>query len=299
MKLADDAHKPMVSLSVIAPIKLNLNLHIVGITHNGYHLLEGVTVFAEDGDVINIAENPKNDSDMLIINGEFAKYLQHEKHTDNLIIKAIKLLRTVKRFPFLTITLEKNIPIQAGYGGGSSDAAAVLKGINQVYDFNISLDTLIHIGKSLGADVPMCLYAKPCFIENIGDKITPILPQNKSYACLLLKPNFMLSTHDVFGALSNKHNPKMPKTDNTGNNMVDYALKYGRNDLWQAAVYLRPELDSYLQALYKTNPIKAGMSGSGSGLFALYDTNQAIDNAYDIIKPQFTENFIKKTKFNL
>ncbi len=289
----------MVSVTVIAPIKLNLNLHIVGITHNGYHLLEGVTVFADDGDVIDIAENPDNDLDNLMIHGEFAKYLQHEKHADNLVIKAIKLLRRFKNFPFLKITLEKNIPIQAGYGGGSSDAAAVLKGINRLYDLNISLDTLMHIGKSLGADVPMCIYAKPCFIENIGDKITPISLQNKSYACLLLKPNFMLSTHDVFGALSNKHNPKMPKTDNIDTSMIDYALHCGRNDLWQAAVHLRPELDMYLQALYKTNPIKAGMSGSGSGLFALYDTEKAINSAYDTIKPQFIENFIKKTKFNL
>jgi 4-diphosphocytidyl-2-C-methyl-D-erythritol kinase len=288
----------MVSLTVIAPIKLNLNLHIVGIRHDNYHLLEGVTVFLDDGDIINIAENPDNNLDNLTINGAFAQYLQHGKNADNLIIKAIKLLRTVKYFPFLTITLEKNIPIQAGYGGGSSDAAAVLKGINQLYNLNISFNGLIHIGKSLGADVPMCIYAKPCFIENIGDKITPIRLHNKSYACLLLKPNFMLSTHDVFKALSNKHNPKMPKTDNVANSIIDYALHYGRNDLWQAAVHLRPELDIYLQALCKTNPIKSGMSGSGSGLFALYDTEKILDSAYDTIKAQFTENFIKKTKFN-
>ena len=284
----------MISLTVTAPIKLNLNLHIIGVTSNHYHLLEGVTVFATDGDNITITHN-HSDTDDLIIQGQFAHFLNSENPSDNLIIKAIKLLRTIKDFPFLTLTLEKNIPIQAGYGGGSSDAAAVLKGINQLCDLNISHHDLMMLGKSLGADVPMCVYAKPCLIHNVGDVITPLNIQNKTYMCLLLKPDFMLATQQVFHALTHKNNPKMAKTDNP----IHYALHDGRNDLFQAALHLQPKLNHYLQALLATHPIKAAMSGSGSGLFALYDNQDAFESAYDTIKKQFSENFILKTSINL
>ncbi len=285
----------MVYVTVIAPIKLNLNLHIIGVNHNNYHLLEGVTVFADAGDILHITINHKSNHDVLHIQGQFSHYLKQENIDDNLIMKAIKSLRKFQNIPFLTVTLEKNIPIQAGYGGGSSDAAAVLKGINTLLSLNLSLETLINIGKTLGADVPMCLYAKPCLIENIGDKITYLNPHHKIYGCLLLKPDYMLSTPTVFQALKHKNNPRMPKT----NNYINYALTQGRNDLWLAAVSIRPELNAYLQALHDTHPIKAAMSGSGAGLFALYDTYQGLNKAYDKIKEKFIDSFVMQTSVHL
>jgi 4-diphosphocytidyl-2-C-methyl-D-erythritol kinase len=284
-------------LQMIAPFKINLNLHVIGLNDAGYHLLEGVSVFANDGDNIDIDINDKN-FDSLVIKGQFSDFLNTQEQDNNLIIKAIKLLRTYKNFPFISVTLGKNIPIQAGYGGGSSDAATILKNINQLFHLDIAFDDLMKIGQSLGADVPMCLYGKPCFIQNIGDKITPLTFQNKTYFCLLLKPDFMMSTIQVFTALKNKNNPAMPNINIT-DNLMDYAITHGRNDLWQPACNIYPELEHYLHALKRTNPIKAAMSGSGSGLFALYKTYNDLNKAYDVIIKKFNNNFVLKTTVNI
>ena len=284
----------MTLLHSVSPFKINLNLHVTGLNDAGYHLLEGITVFANDGDIIGVDINNLH-SDSLVIKGRFSSFLNTQAPDDNLVIKAIKLLRTYRNFPFLTVTLEKNIPIQAGYGGGSSNAATILKNINQIFQLGIAFDDLIKIGQSLGADVPMCLHSKACFIQNIGDVITPLPLQNKTYFCLLLKPDFMLSTIQVFKALKNKNNPAM----NICDNLIDYAITHGRNDLWQAACSINPELEIYLQALNDTNPIKAAMSGSGSGLFALYKTHRDLDNAHHIIINQFQNDFITKTTVNI
>jgi 4-diphosphocytidyl-2-C-methyl-D-erythritol kinase len=274
----------------ISPVKLNLNLHIIGFNDAGYHLLEGVSVFANYGDVIHLETGDCNGDD-LIIHGRYAHALKSERKDDNLIIKAIKFLRNFKNFPFVTVTLEKNIPIQAGYGGGSSNAATILKMLNDIFKLGVSFDKLMGIGRTLGADVPMCLYGKPCFVYNIGDEIIPLDTENKTYFCLLLKPDIMLSTQKVFKALMNKNNPAMDRSDN----LIQYAINNGRNDLWQAACDIYPVMYDYLHALQATNPIKAAMSGSGSGLFALYDNQITLHDTYNIIKKKFPNDFLEKT----
>lgn len=283
-----------VFLEVIAPFKINLNLHIIGVNHYNYHLIQGVTVFTDEGDSLKVSLE-KSDEDKLIIQGQFSNNLIHENISNNLIIKAVKNLRKRYKFPKLKIILEKNIPIQAGYGGGSSDAAAILKAVNNLFSLNIPFDELIEIGKLLGADVPMCLYGKPCFVQNIGDDIQFLQPLNKKYYCLLLKPTFMLSTPLVFQNLKNKYNLKIPNTKN----LIEYAISEGRNDLWTAAIAIKPELEIYLQALSDTCPIKASMSGSGSGLFAIYNKFQECHDAFSVIKQIFPNDFIMETNINL
>lgn len=276
---------------VISPIKLNLNLHIIGVNNMGYHLLQGVSVFADYGDIIQIVANDTQD-DNLIIHGRYSSALNLDDKQNNLIVKAIKTLRIYANFSPVTVTLEKKIPLQAGYGGGSSNAATVLKCLNHFFDLGLSYNKLLDIGRTLGADVPMCIYANPCFVQNIGDEIMPLAYQSKTYSCLLLKPDFiMASTEQIFKQLIKKNNPAMPIT----NTLIDDAIKYGRNDLWQSIILLYPKLQDYLNALNFTNPIKATMSGSGSGLFSLYDNDDAMNKAYEQIKNQFPTDFLEKT----
>jgi 4-diphosphocytidyl-2-C-methyl-D-erythritol kinase len=276
---------------VISPIKLNLNLHIIGVNNMGYHLLQGVSFFADYGDIIQVSVNNTKEDD-LSIHGRYSSFLTHDDTHNNLIIKAINALRAYKDFPYVTVILEKKIPLQAGYGGGSSNAATILKCLNHVFNLGLSYTDLFDIGRTLGADVPMCLYGKPCFVQNIGDYITPLEYQNKTYACLLFKPDsIMASTEHIFKQLIKKNNPAMPIT----NTLIDDAIKYGRNDLWQSIILLYPKLQDYLNALNFTNPIKATMSGSGSGLFSLYDNDDAMNKAYEQIKNQFPTDFLEKT----
>jgi 4-diphosphocytidyl-2-C-methyl-D-erythritol kinase len=283
-------------IQVIAPAKLNLNLHILGLNENNYHLLEGVSVFTHDGDILDIQINLNLEQDILEINGLFGHYLHCENRNNNLIMRAVKYLRNYCDVPKLFITLEKNIPIQAGYGGGSSNAAALLKAVNQLCHLNLSADIMHKIALQLGADVPMCLYAKPCFVQNIGDVITSIHSTNQHYYCLLLKPSVMLATPKVFQMLKQKNNQKMPHNID---NYINYALYKGRNDLWQPACDIAPILHQYLAHLQTTNPIKAAMSGSGSGLFGLYHTLQEMDNAYEFLKKIYNNDFIMRTSVTL
>jgi len=255
-------------IRVIAPAKINLNLHIVGTNTQGYHLIEGVTVFTEFGDNLTLSVNNLG-IDSLKITGQFSHILAHEDPADNLIMRAVKALRHYADFANITLTLTKNIPIQAGFGGGSSNAAATLKAVDRLFSLNISDKILYKIAQTLGADVPMCLYAKPCLIKNIGDHLTPIKPLNQELHCILLKPlDVMLSTPKIFKALTHKNNPPMPNSIPP----MNYALSpESRNDLWLTAEKIAPNLQQYLTALQETNPIKAAMSGSGSGFFALYE----------------------------
>lgn len=278
-------------LTIIAPVKLNLNLNIVGLTAQNYHLLQSVVAFTKDGDILNISQNTV--ADQLTISGPFADLLSGD---DNLITQAITKLRHQISFPFVTVHLTKNIPIQAGYGGGSSDAAAVLKGLKSLFQLNISHEILAQIGLELGADIPMCLFAKPAYIEGIGEHITPLLPlSSKKYACLLIKPDFMLSTPEIFSALKVKNNQPMPQTADK----INYALTQGRNDLYTAALAIRPKLADYLSILHNTNPIKAAMSGSGSGFFALYNHQTELEEAADMIQQEMPHIFMMKTSINL
>jgi 4-diphosphocytidyl-2-C-methyl-D-erythritol kinase len=283
-------------IQIVAPAKLNLNLHVIGLNSNNYHLLEGVTVFTDDGDILDIQIDTTLKQDYLEIHGLFSEYLKNDIIYDNLIMRAVKYLRDYYDFPYLFIKLEKNIPIQAGYGGGSSDAAALLKAVNELCRLNLTADIFHEIALKLGADVPMCLYGKPCFIKNIGDIIVPLTSMNQKYYCLLIKPSVMLETPKIFQMLTEKYNPRIP---NNINNYIDYALYHGRNDLWKPACTVAPILHEYLKNLQLTNPIKAAMSGSGSGLFGLYKTKDEMKNAYKFLTKKCYNDFIMQTSINL
>ena len=259
-------------ISVLAPAKINLFLRICGKNNAGYHLLDSLVAFTEYGD--NLSIYPA-DKDELFVTGEFAGTINAHKK-NNLLIRALNAFRQRGgHIGPLRIMLEKKIPVEAGLGGGSSDAAALLLAINEQSKTPLSQYNLYDIGLQLGADVPVCL-ARGCQrIANIGEIFTPHhLP--KIAAVLLVNPRVALSTKDVFYSFA--HSNRKPSNGFGGPlstlnlaNMVELG-----NDLTESAASLVPQIKLCLDELkVARGVIAAAMSGSGASCFAFFEDRGA------------------------
>ena len=228
-------------MKIQAPAKLNLYLHVKGKRADGYHELESQVVFLNLFDELEFTPAPT-----LELNSDIE---------NNIILKAARALSAAKG---AKITLTKKIPMGAGLGGGSVNAAATLFALNKLWDLNYSYKELYEIAAQLGADVPCCLYY---FLEG-KNSVTfkgkgEILEAADApeYFYLLVNPNIHLATKDVFNAFE-KSQSTMPF----------------ENDLEPAAIKLCPQIAGILQRLKGTNPIFARMTGSGSTCFATYES---------------------------
>jgi len=250
-------------ITIVAPAKINLFLRICGKTDAGYHLLDSAIVFTRFGDHLTI--EPAND-DRLTIIGEFASGL--ENADDNLVMTALNGFRAAGGvIGGLSITLEKNIPVGAGLGGGSADAAALLRAVNALSSMPLGKDALYHLAASLGADVPVCLAGGCQRIAGIGETMTPI-DLDFAGAILLVNPRIPLSTKEVFTRFTGPTSGFAGSVSN-----LDAADMVGLgNDLTATAVELAPAINSCLDRLAGLKgAITAAMSGSGASCFALFD----------------------------
>ena len=255
-------------ITVVAPAKINLFLRICGKIDAGYHLLDSAIVFTRFGDHLTIESA---DDDQLAITGEFASEL--DSADDNLVMIALRGFRAAGGvIRGLSITLEKNIPVGAGLGGGSADAAALLRTVNTLSKTPLSTDALNHLAARLGADVPACLVGGCQRIAGIGETMTPV-DLNFAGSILLVNPRVPLSTKDVFTRFTG------PKSGSAGSlSHLDAAGMVGLgNDLTATAIELAPAINDCLDRLAGSNgAIATAMSGSGASCFALFDH---IDNA--------------------
>ena len=255
-------------IRVVAPAKINLFLRICGKTDADYHLLDSAIVFTRFGDRLTI--EPAN-NDQLAIIGEFASGL--ESADDNLVMTALKGFRAAGGvIGGLSITLEKNIPVGAGLGGGSADAAALLRAVNALSLMPLSKDALYRLAASLGADVPVCLAGGCQRIAGIGEDMTPV-DLNFTGSILLVNPRIPLPTKDVFTRFTGPMSGFAGSLSN-----LDAAGMIGLgNDLTTAAIELAPAINNCLDLLAESKgAIATTMSGSGASCFALFDH---IDNA--------------------
>ena len=259
-------------MNVTAPAKINLFLRICGKNDVGYHLLDSLVAFTEYGD--NLTIYPA-DRDELILTGEFASKMNtHTKN--NLVMSALNAFRhSGGSIGPLRIVLEKKIPVKAGLGGGSSDAAAFLLAINKKSKTPLSQYNLRNIGFKLGADVPVCL-ARGCQrIANIGEVLTPHdLP--KIGAVLLVNPGVALTTKDVFRKFaqsSRRFGSGFGGSISTLN--AANIVRLG-NDLTETAVSIVPQIKLCLNELTAAKGVvAAAMSGSGASCFAFFENNDA------------------------
>jgi 4-diphosphocytidyl-2-C-methyl-D-erythritol kinase len=256
-----------------ARAKINLWLNVVGRRADGYHLLESLVAFADLADTI---EARAADGLSLAFEGPAstpgAAALSAEP--DNLVLKAARLLaERVGVSPHAALRLTKNIPVAAGLGGGSADAAAALLALVELWRLDLPVQELLDLGGRLGADVPMCLAGRPSFASGVGERLqaAPALP---SCAVLLVNPGAALSTAEVFAARRGDFSPGRPSAGPwpTLADLVETLAERG-NDLTLAAVSLRPVIGEVLSFLGATAGARyAAMSGSGATCFALYET---------------------------
>lgn len=250
-----------------APAKINLYLHVTGKRDDGYHLLDSMVVFAPDiADTVTIEQS---DAFSFSMAGLFADGLGGE-HT-NLAVRAARLFCDITGAPpSFSLHLEKNIPSGAGLGGGSADAAATIKALEEFYGTTLP-ERSKHL-LSLGADVPVCYRAKPCRFKGIGEVITDI-PAPPALHMLLVCPNKHTSTKDVFAARTAAYSDPviLPPSYGTIQQFL-FFLRSTNNDLSAPAKTLSPEIAEAEQLVGdQAGCLFTRMSGSGSAVFGLFD----------------------------
>jgi len=284
--------------SIIAPAKLNLNLFIKGKNKNGYHLLESDICFLELTDKIYIKKSNKD-----LFNQSKTPNNFNIDPNDNLIFKAINQFRILTKWNIkFEVYLDKKIPIGAGLGGGSADAASTLILLRNLYNKEhnikkIDVSTLYKIGIDLGSDVPACLHSKDLRLGGYGNKTTRTKVMN-NYYFLLINPKINLSTREVF--------QQYDASNSNESNIPD--VRFGNinihNSLLSSAIDLAPQISSVLSHLQKSKTITAyGMTGSGSTCFGIFKNINEIIKFLEFFNKQDNPNYFiwygQKKNYNM
>ena len=258
---------------VQAAAKVNLTLNVVSRRDDGYHLIDGLAVFAGVGDVVQVSPAARFG---LEIAGPFGGALGADG--DNLAAQAAcGLAARAGRAPAVRIMLRKNLPVAAGVGGGSADAAAVLRILNALWRPALDRQALADLALSLGADVPVCLHARPAHISGIGEVITPAPALPEAYL-VLVNPRAALSTASVFARAAGAYSRPQKRLSEAPRDAASFAqwLRAGGNDLTGAACALEPRVAAAIARLARARGCLLGrMSGSGPTCFGLFATAAA------------------------
>lgn len=252
----------------LARAKVNLWLKVVGRRADGYHLLDSLVAFTDLADTLEVGPS---DRLSLALEGPEAPSLSDE--TDNLVLRAARLLADRAGVsPRATLRLGKHIPVAAGLGGGSADAAAALHALVDLWRVALPVEELFDLAAALGADVPMCLAGRTALVSGVGEVLRPA-PSLPPCAILLVNPRTPLATPEVFAARRGSFSTAVPVPSSWPDlGGLVAALAARGNDLADAAISLRPAIGDVLEALGQTEGVRyAAMSGSGATCFALYD----------------------------
>ena len=275
----------MPALTEDARAKVNLTLRVVGRRVDGYHDLESMVAFADCADRLSLTPGSQLN---LRTTGPLAQ--DCGETADNLVFKAAELLG--ERVPDLKLgdfTLDKVLPVAAGIGGGSADAAAALRLLAQTNGLAIDDARLIEVAKLTGADVPVCLASRPCVMTGVGETLLPLsLPK---LPCVMVNPRVPVATRDVFNALGLRHGELLVGVADVlratawpeeGASVEDWVevLAAGANDLEAPATRIQPVIGKVLSALSATNGAwLVRMSGSGATCFAIYENTPEAQRA--------------------
>jgi len=280
----------MAALIEDARAKVNLTLRVVGRRVDGYHELESVVAFADCADRLSLTPAPEL---QLVTTGPLAQACGAA--ADNLVLKAAQLLGD--RVPNLQqggFTLDKVLPVAAGIGGGSADAAAALRLLARVNGLAVDDARLVEVARLTGADVPVCLPSRACVMTGVGESLLPLaLPK---LPCVMVNPRVAVATRDVFAALGLRHGELLvgasdvleaPGWPEAGASVEDWveALAAGSNDLEAPAMRIQPVISEVISALNATNGAwLARMSGSGATCFAIYENTAEAGRAAQKIR---------------
>ncbi len=289
-------------MKVKAFAKINLCLDVLRRKDNGYHEVEMVMTNVDIFDVLEIKEL------------EEKKILLKSYNTDlamdetNLIYKAIALLQreTGKTFG-VEILLEKNIPMEAGMAGGSADAAATLKAVNELFKLGVSDERLLELGASLGADIPFCIMGGTVLASGIGEKLRRLSPLPKM-KLLIVKPKAGLSTKKVYESLDIeglnragfKHKDvremvSVIESDEADKTKIERIAERLNNILEVPSIRLLPLISDIKQKMLENNCLGALMSGSGTAIFGIYENDEDMQKTKEILKRDDRINYIQIT----
>ena len=291
------AHRLPDSVSEPAPAKVNLYLHILGRRSDGYHELQSLVAFAQEGDLVFAR---RSDTWSLEIEGPFASPLAPESLDSNLVLRAARRLFAgggATDAMAATFTLRKNLPVAAGIGGGSADAAAALRCLRRLFGTELGPP---EDWASLGADIPVCLLNQPTLVEGMGEKLTTVA-RIPALPAVLVNPKKPSSTGAVFQALSGRFgapsaDPIPAAVDCQSPATFCAWLNGTRNDLTEAAIQTVPEIATVLAALNGApEALAARMSGSGATCFGLFPTIGAASAAAGSLSRRFSDWWIYPT----
>lgn len=272
--------------------KINLFLDIEGKLPNGYHLLKSVMQSIDIHDEILIDNYNTNE---IIIKCSDLTIPTNEKNT---CYKAASIIKeTYHKTEGVIIKIEKRIPQEAGLAGGSSNSAAVIHGLNKLWNLNMTQDKMLEIGLMVGADVPFCLLGGTYLAEGVGEKLTK-LNDFVWNDILIIKPDFSMSTAFVYKNLSsdiyNSYKNNNILNYISSENYKDAALSVS-NTLEHVVERFHPQINDIKKLLMDNGAVTSLMTGSGSAIFGLFEDSVSLNKAYKIISPIYPRTFITKT----
>lgn len=280
----------MDKISLKTSAKLNLFLKINGINQNKYHDMTMINQSVDIYDFITVvkAENGIRIKDNTTINQE-----------SNIVYKTAKLINDEIRKIDVDIKLSKNIPMQAGLGGGSGDAAGIITALDILYDLKLSDDKKIDLAKRVGADVPFCLFGGSKCVRGIGELIDDVICDDFSY--IIIKPDENMPTKEAF-ALFDKSEKKDVKADFIDEILlkkkkidIDFVQKYFYND-FEAVIEQKFEIISQIKNdFYKNDAVFSMMSGSGTTVYAIYTDDDLRKRAFENLKSKYKNIFLSNT----
>jgi len=253
-------------ITEFAPAKVNLTLRVGKPRSDGYHPLDSLVVFADWGDEITVRES---DAIILSMSGEASRELAVDG--DNLVSRAACALREAAGVDAgAMINLHKEIPVAAGLGGGSADAAATLRALNRFWNLGWSLDRLAQLAITLGADVPACIYSRPLRMRSKGEWVE-VLDDFPSFRAVIINPGVPVSTAQIFRKFDANQPAALVEAPPIGKDVLAW-LTREPNDLEAPAKRTQPEIGVALDWLSQQDCVKlARMSGSGASCFALFE----------------------------
>lgn len=260
--------------------KINIGLNIVSKRSNGYHNLETVFFPIPLRDNLEFKEIENEDVPYRLVSGGVPI---EGKPEDNLIVKVYLDMKAEFNLPALELSLYKNIPMGAGLGGGSSDAAAMMKGLNEAYNLQLSAEDMEKRLAKFGADCPFFVRNKPAYATGIGDELTNCNVSLKDKFIVLVKPDVFVSTKEAYAHVTPKL-PAIPLAE-----AIKLPIETWKeqivNDFEQSVFPFHPELPAIKQTLYDMGAVYASMSGSGSTMYGIFnrptpEANEVFDKCF-------------------
>lgn len=281
----------MEKVYIKARAKVNLSLAVLDKNEDGYHNLD--SVFQK----INLYDEmflEKIEQDEFILDSN----IKDVKLEDNIIYKAYSKLKETESFGGVKVTLRKNIPMQAGLAGGSTDCASFLIAIRKLYDLKISNEKLKEIGKSLGADVVPCMYNGAVWAQGIGEKIK-IIDSDFKYYFVIIKPKFSCNTGEMYKRLDEEEKLEISTTSNIIDALENKNFEKLSNNLMNNFESVLNKNEAFLKAkeAIESEGAKALLAGSGSCVFGIFEKKELAKKAYRNLK-EIYETYIC-TSYNL